>query len=42
MVVAETDDLVAFASDSTAIRNGFGERLEVWEPGAGEVVVWPL
>ena len=42
MVVAETDDLVAFASDSTAIRNGFGERFEVWEPGAGEIVTWSL
>ncbi|MFQ5784920.1 MAG: hypothetical protein ACE5H8_08855 [Alphaproteobacteria bacterium] len=42
MVVAETDDFVVFASDSAAIRHGVGADLAVWEPGAGEVRVWPL
>lgn len=42
MVVAETDDFVAFASDNTAIRHGFEADFEVREPGAGEVLVWPL
>ncbi len=42
MVVAETDAFVAFASDSAAIRHGFGADLRVSEPGAGEIRVWPL
>jgi hypothetical protein len=42
IVLAETDDFIAFASESLAITNGFGESLPVREPGAEEVLVWNL
>jgi glutamine phosphoribosylpyrophosphate amidotransferase len=42
MVIAETDEFVAFASESVAIRNGFEADLKVSEPGVGEVLVWKL
>lgn len=42
MVIAETDDFVAFASESMAITNGFGKNLSVFEPGSEEVMIWNL
>ena len=42
LVVGETDRLVAVSSDCWALRDGVGEDIEVWEPGAGEVVTWRL
>jgi glutamate synthase domain-containing protein 1 len=42
LVVGETDKLVAVSSDCWSLRDGVGEDIEVWEPGAGEVVVWQL
>ncbi|MBM7570196.1 class II glutamine amidotransferase [Aquibacillus albus] len=42
MVIAETDDFVAFASESMAITNGFGKNLNVFEPGSEEVMIWNL
>ncbi|WP_147532964.1 class II glutamine amidotransferase [Bacillus marasmi] len=42
MVIAETEDFVAFASESQAITNGFGKNLKVIEPGSEEVMVWNL
>ncbi len=42
LVVGETDSLVAVSSDCWSLRDGVGEDIEVWEPGAGEVVVWQL
>lgn len=42
MVVAENDDLMVMASDSCAIREGVQSDMEVWEPGAGEVLVWEI
>ncbi|MEX2648097.1 MAG: hypothetical protein WD673_03685, partial [Alphaproteobacteria bacterium] len=41
MVVAETDEFVALASDGEALANGFGRDVSFREPGAGEVLVWP-
>ena len=40
LVVGETDRLVALSSDCWSLRDGVGEDIEVWEPGAGEVVTW--
>ena len=42
LVVGETDRLVAVSSDCWSLRDGVGEDIEVWEPGAGEVVTWRL
>ncbi len=42
MMIAETDDFVAFASESMAITNGFGKDLSVFEPGSEEVMIWNL
>ncbi|WP_194287327.1 class II glutamine amidotransferase [Gracilibacillus oryzae] len=42
MVIAETDDFVAFASESMAITNGFGKNLSVFEPDSEEVMIWKL
>jgi glutamine phosphoribosylpyrophosphate amidotransferase len=42
MVVAETEAFVALASDGEAIANGLGRDVSFREPGAGEVIVWPL
>jgi glutamine phosphoribosylpyrophosphate amidotransferase len=42
LVVGETDRLVAVSSDCWSLREGVGEDIEVWEPGAGEVVTWRL
>lgn len=42
MVVGETDSYVAMASDSWAVCEGVKEAVSVWEPGAGEVCIWPL
>lgn len=42
MVLAETDDYIAFASESLAITQEFGENLKIREPKAEEVIVWNL
>ncbi|WP_158738285.1 hypothetical protein [Alteribacillus sp. YIM 98480] len=42
MVIAETDDFVAFASENQAITSGFHQQLNVWEPGPEEVFIWNL
>lgn len=42
MVIAETEDFVAFASESLAITNGFGKDLAIFEPGSEEVLIWNL
>ncbi len=42
LVVGETDDLVAMSSDCQSLREGVGLDIEVWEPGAGEVVLWDV
>lgn len=42
MVLAETDEFIAFASESLAITNGFEEQLNVREPKAEEVLIWNL
>ncbi|NMD71781.1 hypothetical protein HHO41_15900 [Bacillus sp. DNRA2] len=42
MVIAETEDFVAFASESQAITSGFGKNLSVYEPGSEEVIIWNL
>ncbi|MGJ7921256.1 hypothetical protein [Neobacillus sp. LXY-4] len=42
MVLAETDDYIAFASESLAITREFGENLKIREPKAEEVLVWNL
>ena len=42
LVVGETDRLVAVSSDCWALRDGIDEDIEVWEPGAGEVVTWRI
>ena len=42
LVVGETERLVAVSSDCWSLRDGVGEDIEVWEPGAGEVVTWRL
>ena len=42
LVVGETDRLVAVSSDCWSLREGVGEDIDVWEPGAGEVVTWRL
>lgn len=42
MMIAETDEFVAFASESMAITNGFGKNLSVFEPGSEEVMIWNL
>ena len=42
MVVAENDEFMAMASDSWAIREGVQSDMDVWEPGAGAVLVWRL
>ncbi|WP_209124939.1 hypothetical protein [Alkalihalobacillus sp. BA299] len=42
MVITETDDFIAFASESLAITSGLEEDLNVWEPGAEEVLLWNL
>jgi glutamate synthase domain-containing protein 1 len=41
LVVTEKDELVAFASEETALCQTFGaDRLDTWEPAAKEVRVW--
>jgi len=42
MVISETDDCVAFASESFALASGFGNDISMKEPEAGEVIVWNL
>lgn len=42
MVLAETEDFIAFASESLAITRGFEESLNFREPKAEEVLVWNL
>ena len=42
MVVAENDEFMVMASDSWAIREGVQSDMDVWEPGAGAVLVWRL
>lgn len=42
MVLAETDEFIAFASESLAITREFGENLKISEPKAEEVLVWNL
>ncbi|MCL6445725.1 MAG: hypothetical protein K6T83_20125 [Alicyclobacillus sp.] len=40
MVIAETDEFVAMASESVAIESAFEGDLQLREPGVEEVVVW--
>lgn len=42
MVIAETAEFVALASESLAIQDGFSPELDIWEPAAEEVLVWEL
>jgi hypothetical protein len=42
MVVAETDDFVAIASDAWAICEGVQREVHVWEPGAATVNTWRI
>lgn len=40
LLVAETDDMIAFASENASLRAVVGETVPMWEVQAGEVYVW--
>jgi glutamate synthase domain-containing protein 1 len=40
LVLYESDDIVALASEETAIRAAIGREIETWDPYEGEVLVW--
>jgi glutamate synthase domain-containing protein 1 len=42
LIVAETDEFVAIATEEVALRAAFGEDVETWEPPAGTVKTWQL
>lgn len=42
LIVAETDDYVAIATEEVALRAAFGEDVETWEPPAGTVKTWKI
>jgi hypothetical protein len=40
LVLYESDDVVALASEEIAIRAVIGREIETWDPYEGEVLVW--
>ncbi len=40
LIVAESDEFVAIATEEVALRAAFGEEVETWEPPAGTVQTW--
>ncbi len=40
MVLYESDDMVALASEEVAIRSIFPREIDTWDPYQGEVKVW--
>jgi glutamate synthase domain-containing protein 1 len=42
LIVTESDDFVAFATEEHALRRAFGESVTTWEPPPGEVQTWPV
>jgi len=40
LIVAESDEFVAIATEEVALRAAFGEDVETWEPLAGTVQTW--
>src|SRR5262249_39190674 len=40
LIVAESDEFVAIATEEVALRAAFGEAVETWEPLAGTVETW--
>jgi glutamate synthase domain-containing protein 1 len=42
LIVAETDEFVAIATEEVALRAAFGDDLETWEPPPGSVATWKV
>ncbi len=42
LIVTETDDFVALATEEHALRHVFGEDVTTWEPPPGVVRTWPV
>jgi glutamate synthase domain-containing protein 1 len=42
LVVSDTDDFVAIATEEIALRSVFDESIATWEPPAGTVRTWPV
>lgn len=42
LIVAESDEFVAMATEEVALRAAFGEDVETWEPPAGTVKTWKV
>jgi glutamate synthase domain-containing protein 1 len=42
LIVAETDEYVAIATEEVALRAAFGDEVETWEPPAGTVKTWQI
>jgi methylamine---glutamate N-methyltransferase subunit A len=42
LIVTETDEFVAIATEEVALRAAFGEDVETWEPPAGAVKTWQI
>ena len=40
MVLYESDDFIALASEEVAIRSVFPHEIDTWDPYEGEVRVW--
>jgi glutamate synthase domain-containing protein 1 len=42
LIVTESDEFVAFATEEHALRHAFGESVTTWEPPPGEVQTWTI
>jgi glutamate synthase domain-containing protein 1 len=42
LIVAETEEFVAIATEEVALRAAFGDDLETWEPPPGSVATWKV